>query len=65
MVNVELDLKGIIGLAISDAIDKKQLKEYLEKFDKKDFIKHIIEESIIEVDIPEGTEEPKDADPYK
>lgn len=48
MVNIDLDIKGLIGLADSGSIKKEKLKEYLEKFDKKDFINYIMDDLVEE-----------------
>ena len=59
MVQVDLNLKDIVGLAELNSIDEKTLRSYLEKFTKEDFINYIISNSIPE-DIQEDIAEADD-----
>lgn len=43
MVTVDLDIKQVVGLADSNSLTKDQLKDYLDKFKKEDFIAYLVE----------------------
>jgi len=57
MVKLELNVKEIIGLFDSNAIDEKQLKKYITKFDKGELEQYIIGESTSEANDEEDTED--------
>lgn len=42
MVQVDLDVRGILNLYESQSIDKKKCREFLEKFSKNDLIEHLL-----------------------
>jgi len=51
MVSVDLNIKGVMSLYDSGAIDDRKAKEYLDGFDKKDFIAYMVAKEEEEDDI--------------
>lgn len=56
MVSVDLDIKKIITLAENNSIDKKQLKEFLDQFDKDEIIEYLCS-SVYDIEEEETTQE--------
>lgn len=49
MVNVEISLKEVIGLAEINSLTKEKFKELLDKFSRSDFINYILDSVSLEL----------------